>query len=371
MSKKKILLITHQTSKTGAPYTIFLIFKEILKRQDIELDVLALSSIGDLKSEFEKISTNFYYPEKYYGYKKTKYEKLLSLFKLRNFDSPIEIIKQEITKNNYDTIYANTVLAIPIAIELNIILKTNLIAHIHELNHSTLECLPDLTNYVKNINFFLVPSDENKDFLIREYHVKKSNIKICRAASNPPDSNFSLIENGEKFNIYMCGTTNWRKGEDIFILLANAVIKQDNTIHFYWIGSSDEKTKTKTEIELSKLKTKDNIHFLGETDNVYELIQKMNCFILTSREDPFPLAAIEAGMAGLPILCFNEGNGIKEVLIDKDLIIDYLDIEKMKNKILELKNNSSRLKSIGENNKQTFNEYTPEKISQITLKHLI
>jgi hypothetical protein len=370
MSKKKILLITHQTSKTGAPISILLTFKDILKKKKINLDVFALSGNGDLRNDFEQIANTFYSTEKYYGYKKTFYEKILSFFNIRSFKTPNEIIKNEIKKNKYDIIYANTVVSIPIAIELNQDKTAKIIAHIHELNHSTIECLPDLKKYIDKIDLFFVPSIENKELFINEYNVQTNKIELSREATLPPNPDFELNICAEKFNVYMCGTANWRKGDDLFLILANSVIQEDNNIHFYWIGTTDEKTKKKYEIEFSKLNTKNNIHFLGETNNIYGLIKQMNCFVLTSREDPFPLAAVEAGMAGLPIICFNKGNGIKEVLIDKDLIIDYLDLEKMKKKILELKNNSEKTKIIGENNKQTFYEYTPEKISEIILKHL-
>ncbi len=97
----KILHITHQTSKTGAPYTILLIFKEILKKyKNIELDIFALSSIGELKNEFSNICKNFYYPEKYYGYKKTLYEKILAFTKQRDFSTPENIALQEVIKKN-------------------------------------------------------------------------------------------------------------------------------------------------------------------------------------------------------------------------------------------------------------------------------
>lgn len=370
MSKKKILLITHQTSKTGAPYSILLTFKDILNKKKIDLDIFALSSHDGLRNEFKQIANTFYYPEKYYGYKKTVYEKILSILKIRSYKSPIEIIKNEVKKNKYDIIYANTVVSIPLAIELNRNKNAKMIAHIHELNHSTIECLPDLKKYVHKIDLFFVPSLENKNLLINNYNVQTNKIEISRETSLPPNPDFELIADPEKFNVFMCGTANWRKGDDLFLILANSVIKEDNNIHFYWIGATDENIIKKSEIELSKLQTKNNIHFLGETNEIYSISNKMNCFVLTSREDPFPLAAIEAGMAGLPIICFNKGNGIKEVLIDKDLIIDYLDLEKMKQKILELKNNTEKTNQIGKNNKQTFNQYTPEKISQIILKHL-
>jgi glycosyltransferase involved in cell wall biosynthesis len=363
MSKKKILLITHQTSKSGAPYTILLIFKEILKKHNIDLDVFAISSVGELKTDFQEIATNFFYPEKYYGYKKTIYEKALSFLRIRTYKSPFDILKQEISKINYDIIYANTVVAIPYAVEIKNNRTTKIIAHIHELNFAIQECLPDFKNYTKSINFFFVPSNLNKQVLINDFDVDNIKIEIYRSAALPPDHNFELIQDKNIFNVFMCGASNWRKGNDLFLILANSVIKVDNSIHFYWIGNQDNLSRKTIDFELNKLKINRNIHFSGEIKEVYGKIKNMHCFVLTSREDPFPLAAIEAGMAGLPIICFDKVNVINEVLKDKELIVDYLDLEKMKNTILKLKQNEYIQKTISENNKKTFHNFTPDKIA--------
>lgn len=367
----KILLITHQTSKTGAPYTILLIFKEILKKyKNIELDIFALSSTGELKNEFVNICKNFYYPEKYYGYKKTFYEKILAYTNHRDYSTPQTIALQEVIKNKYDIIYSNTILSIPIALEIRKKTKGRLIAHIHELSHAIQECLPNFEEFIPHINFYFVPSNENLKLLTKKYKINPSKIVVSREAAVPPLTTDPTNHEETYFNVYMCGSANWRKGFDLFLLLANSVILIDSNIHFFWLGHQDTANVTSTNIELDKLSTKNNIHFLGEVSNVYDTIKRMNCFVLTSREDPFPLAAIEAGMSGLPIICFNKGNGIKEVLKDQDLIVDYLNLNQMKDKIIELKNDTNRLKKIKSNNLETFNEFNPINVSELIVKKL-
>ena len=366
-----VLLITHQTSRTGAPFSILLIFEEILKKnKNITLDVVTLSSEGDLLEEFENLGRNFFFLEKYYNYKKTVYEQVLSIFKLRSYNSPLEILTQEISRNKYDIIYANTIVSIPFACLLKTKTNAKIIAHIHELEYAMNECLTNFKNYDKNIDQYIVPSILNKRLLEEKYTIDPNKIEICREAAQSPKSFFKKNTDKTSFNVYMCGTANWRKGEDLFLILANETVIADNTIHFYWIGQQPQNIKEKNKVELDKLATRDNIHFIDETKEIYNYIAKMDCFVLTSREDPFPLAAIEAGMSGLPIICFSEGNGIQEVIKNKGCIIDYLDLEGMKNAIIDLKNNRIKYEEVSKNNLETFSKFDAKNASKIVLNNI-
>ena len=368
---KKILLITHQTSKTGAPLSILLILKEILsKKKTLKLDVLALSCQEGLKKDFMNLACNFYYPEKYIGYKKTLYELILSIIGKLNYTSELNIIEHQIQKNNYDLIYANTIVSLPMAVKLKNKLKCKLICHIHELEYAIEECLPEFENYIPFVDKYIAPSVLNKKLLVEKFKINKDKIKVIRETSLVPPENFTFDINENVFNVYMCGTANWRKGEDLFIQLANKTISIDTTINFYWIGNQSKEIEHRTISELKKIKSCNNIHFIGEQENIYDTLKKMDCFVLTSREDPFPLAAIEAGMVGLPIICFNKGNGISEVLLDQDLVIDYLNIEKMSDKIIELKKNKEKIKEISKNNLNIFQTFNPEQISNLVLQEI-
>jgi glycosyltransferase involved in cell wall biosynthesis len=54
----------------------------------------------------------------------------------------------------------------------------------------------------------------------------------------------------------------------------------------------------------------------------------MDAFALTSREDPFPLVMLEAGMHGLPTVCFESSGGGPEFIgEDAGCAVPYLDLE--------------------------------------------
>ena len=61
---------------------------------------------------------------------------------------------------------------------------------------------------------------------------------------------------------------------------------------------------------------------------------------MTSREDPFPLVAIEAASLGKPIICFENASGIPELMDGKGgFVVPYMNIDEMMNKIIKLYEN--------------------------------
>lgn len=108
----------------------------------------------------------------------------------------------------------------------------------------------------------------------------------------------------------MSGRFEYRKGADLFVELARSF--QQSGVHFLWVGSAPDKGFdyfVKKAIEYDGL---ENVHLVGkQTDDYYNYLSCIDCFLLTSREDPFPLVMIEAAALGKPIVSFNSG-GVKE-----------------------------------------------------------
>jgi glycosyltransferase involved in cell wall biosynthesis len=58
--------------------------------------------------------------------------------------------------------------------------------------------------------------------------------------------------------------------------------------------------------------------------------REFDILLLPSREDPFPLVCLEAGLLGKPVICFEKAGGIPELLEDGGgRVVPYLDIDAM------------------------------------------
>jgi len=59
-----------------------------------------------------------------------------------------------------------------------------------------------------------------------------------------------------------------------------------------------------------------NIHFIGMMPHSYDSLLPFDIFLLSSREDPYPLVVLEAAFQKVPTICFKEAGGIKEFVGD-------------------------------------------------------
>src|SRR2546425_8840604 len=71
-------------------------------------------------------------------------------------------------------------------------------------------------------------------------------------------------------------------------------------------------------------------------------------FVLTSREDPYPLVCLEAAALEKPIVCFANAGGASE-FVEKDcgFVVPYLDMLAMADRIVSLIDSADRRRTMG------------------------
>lgn len=358
---KNILFITHDTSRSGAPKSL-LLFLNQLYLEGWEFSTISLKGGGELEEEFRKISKNFFVYEKF----KNKPDYTLKSRILRKIINKKILSEEEnfihsLSKHNFKLIYGNTIGTIYLAKKINNFINSEIIIHIHELK-TVIDELCKNESYIKTgIKKYIVPSFLNMKCLENEYGINKDKIFLIRECSKINYNNKKHVKSTNKFRVLMCGGAYWRKGDDIFIQIANLVLKAIKNIEFIWVGHISDERKRVNKADILKLEIENNVFFIPETQTPEIWYSSSDLFLLCSREDPFPLAAIEAGMSELPILCFDKATGISEV-IEKEFVIPYLDINEMANKIIELINDPIKRIQTGEKNKKNFTQFTPDKI---------
>jgi hypothetical protein len=359
---KSILLITHDTSLSGAPKSILLVFEQLFKT-GCSITTIALKGGGKLEDRFRKISTNYYRLD---NFSKNTIYSIDNRIKKKLFCipilSPYESVLKEIAASDFDFIYCNTILSLNLGIFMKEKTCSKLILHVHELKSVIDEFCPSILNYNAFVDSYIVPSELNKSCLVEDYSIPIGKIFLIRETTDFQNIENRIRNSDSKINVLMCGGAYWRKGDDLFVLIANAILKKDNRFRFYWVGHLSEERKRVNESDINKLGIAQYVYFIDETDNPLSWYLQSDIFMLTSREDPFPLAAIEAGMLGLPIFCFDKATGIAEV-IDANCVIPYLAIEEMSDRILASVNDALYINKISNENKLLFSTFTPEFIA--------
>jgi glycosyltransferase involved in cell wall biosynthesis len=124
------------------------------------------------------------------------------------------------------------------------------------------------------------------------------------------------------------------KGTDLFIKLAQKILKERNNITFLLVGGSDYNIQRAKE-SISEIYLKENkIVFTGIRTDIPEILQVIDILVNTSKQEGFGRVVTEAMSAKKPVIAFNT-SGPAEIInhgktgyLAKDMneINDYIDI---------------------------------------------
>ncbi|WNH09626.1 glycosyltransferase [Thalassobellus suaedae] len=360
----KILFITHDSSRTGAPM-VLLYFLQWLNtnKPEVQIDVLALRG-GELKDDFKKNCLEFYDFQELLKYQKLSLAK--RVLKKLNLFKPINkevLLLGQLSAKAYDIVYANSVLSVPVACKIvgdNI--KVKFLAHIHELETVIKQEVPEFKQYVEKIDCFIAVSKMVANILKESYFVLEQRINVIYECAEIEKTE-KISEVNKTFKVGAAGSVNWRKGYDLFIQVARYVNKNypEANIEFEWVGKISPFNRIIVDEDIKKLGLKERLKFTGELEEPIGRFKSFDVFVMTSREDPFPLVCIEVGALGKPIISFEHAIGTNEVLANGGgFIVPYLDVETMGNKVIDYYKNHDLLKSHGSKNIKLFSEFSPE-----------
>jgi glycosyltransferase involved in cell wall biosynthesis len=282
-----------------------------------------------------------------------------------------------------DLIYGNTVVAGK-AYQWLHSLGVPILTHVYELEMSIQRyAVAWMGDVLKYSNQYIAPSNAVKDNLVKNHAVDSNKIVVVYGAvPNEPLRRYESEKEKKlerkklrldpgKIIIVGCGLgMPFRKGADIFIELADVLRRRGCTdFHFYWIGDfEDSESDPQHGIwadhkeKLAKNRLGDFITFLGYKENFKDYFQVADIFVLSSREDPLPLVAIEAAKCGLPLVCFADAGGTPDLVgDDAGFVVPFEDVELMAEKILKLMGDAKLRTGMGAQARKRFlSQFTVE-----------
>ncbi|MDJ1482395.1 glycosyltransferase [Cytophagaceae bacterium YF14B1] len=367
MSKKKILFVSHDASRTGAPLVLLHFLKWLKQNTDIAF-VILLKRGGELQSEFEALAPTYIYSFPYQPIIGLKGKIIANWNTYIGIPSYYNKLRRIISQHSIGLIYANSVGNGHI---LNFLsdLKCPVITHIHELAYGIYANGEENLKYVlKYTNHYIAVSKAVQNNLLASYTIPEINISLVYEfvpnqtttdiTNNKLRSSLGIPE--DAFIVGTSGTMDLRKGFDLFITLANIVHQKADKkdIYFIWIGGNlDNGHYEIVKMDAEKTGIKPFIRIPGAQKNPLDFFVMFDVFVLLSREDPFPLVCLENALLQKPIICFENGGGMPE-LVENDcgFVVPYLDINSIADKILYLKQNPAIKHTLGKN--------AQEKVSQ-------
>ena len=151
----------------------------------------------------------------------------------------------------------------------------------------------------------------------------------------------------DDFVVIGAGHVQIRKGCDLFIEVARQLQAktQGRRVRFVWIGAGyDPEHELAYSVylqdQLKRSGMAETVRFLPPTTEIEYAYGLADVLLLPSRLDPLPNVAIDAMLAGTPVLCFDSATGIADVLreagLGPDCVAAYLDPADMSAKLAAL-----------------------------------
>lgn len=338
-----ILFINHDESRTGAPRIVYDV-AEYYEENEKEKNIAMLSlKKGTMTEDFEERFSPVIHPEDLYS----------------NL-SDQEKIEKIIKKVNPKLVYSNsldTFLYSKVAKEMGI--KT--IFHIHELDIAFQFVLSknqrnNFKNYSDN---FIAVSQPVYDLLVHKLGCDPGKVSLINAfisrerikkLANEIDKDLiyeelNINKEEKEVNIVCVGMFIYRKGADYFMKISKIIKEKGYKCNFIWIGGMPFKEPFMSDFkEYSPYFT-----LLGEKTNPFPYLNIADFFILTSREDPFPLVALESLSLGKPVIAFKDSGGIHEAVGEGGSIVKDMNLDAFEHDVEMLINDKEKRENMSRN----------------------
>jgi len=375
---RKILIISHQSNKSGAPRFLLNVFSEINRDPDFELQFV-LNQYQESANEFiNKFNTKYFILDRF---KITRYFKYR--FKVYNYLKTLWFQKI-VKKFNPDLIYINTVGLNPFS---KYVFENNFkyILHVHETGSSLIKNrnAEYMQNLIKKAYLIIGCAKNVSQFIISNYKVHK--VKTIYEAIDINRFNHILPVSFSESNgiskskqiIGVTGAPQYRKGTDIFIKAAISFNQRNrqNNFFFIWLGGTTKSNNNKFYnycLSLIKESGFKNILLKNQLDNVENFYRALDLFVIPSREDPFPLSMLEAMYFKVPVIG-SRVSGIPEALADNcGELFESEDVENLSILFEKFTKNKAAFTKNSENAYNKFiNNFTVEAIYPELMKILI
>ncbi|MDQ3877206.1 MAG: glycosyltransferase family 4 protein [Actinomycetota bacterium] len=246
-----------------------------------------------------------------------------------------------------------------------------LITHVHELEFGLRHGIPPraMKHMFEKTDHFVACSLAVRDNLTINHGVPEEKVDLCYE----PVDGASLADARRRYErkdilnelslphnalvIGACGTREWRKGTDLFGLVAAKVLRQRpaDPIYFLWVGGTPAHlSDAQFLFDFEKLGLDDRLRLIDFTAEPHRYFSIFDVFLLTSREDPFPLAALEAATLGIPVVAFDSGGASEMLGNGMGSVVKYADVDSMAEAAVSLLADSHAARSVGAKTSREF-----------------
>lgn len=344
---KGVLFIGHHASRTGAPLLLLHFLRWLADHSSLDFEVL-LTNGGELVDAYSDVA-----PTRVLNGSSSRISRLMRRVgsKIRLLPPPDRLVRHYPVER-FPLVYSNTV-ANGEYVGAFGQRGHRVICHAHEMKFAIEQWGgASARRNAMHLNSVIAASRAVKRDISRAWNIREEHIDVVHEFGQPQviteaqraeartRVRSALHVNEGDVLVAMCGTMDWRKGGDVFLQLARTLLDQPggDRYRFVWIGGPVNRTEgVQLRHDLEMLGVGYAVTIAGPVDNPQDYLAAADVFTLTSREDPCPLAMIEAAALGLPIVCFAQSGGATDFVgEDAGVIVPYLAVESMADAVAKL-----------------------------------
>ncbi|MBC8005058.1 MAG: glycosyltransferase family 4 protein [Verrucomicrobia bacterium] len=237
--------------------------------------------------------------------------------------------------NEFDVIHAHDWLAYPAGIAAKKVSGKPLVIHVHATDFDRSGGSVNPTVYaIEKLGMdaadqIIAVSNLTRQIVIDKYGVEPSKVVTVYNAVEPYEhENEAVFVKGfnEKIVTFL-GRITTQKGPEYFVEAANLVLQKMDNVRFVMAGSGDMMNKMIR--RAAQLKISHKFHFTGflKGNDVYNMLQVSDVYIMPSVSEPFGISPLEAMHARVPVIISNQ-SGVSEIL-SHAIKINHWDVEAM------------------------------------------
>ncbi len=197
----------------------------------------------------------------------------------------------------------------------------------------------------------------------KHYVLFNKNATVIPNFITPPENELPLYEQNKKTDILTVTRFNHIKGIDLFMVLAKKVLQQNPLLTWKVIGYGIQEKEFLEFIQQENLSRQ--LIFQPATDvDINTEYQQASLFVMTSRNECFPLVLLEAMNNGLPCIAFDCDTGPRHI-IDQNktgLLVEKENVDKMASTILAIMEDVQKRNEMNFNALIAIRQFYPDKV---------
>jgi glycosyltransferase involved in cell wall biosynthesis len=330
----RVLFVVHCTNRTGAPICTLRLLEQLVHRPDLDCRVL-VNDDGELTPSFAKLWPTLQLDDVCHtGIGRAQAIAQVAQ-QFRDDSTRCVAVVHTVSLAHYAEAFDRC--GVPV------------LAWVQELPTS-IEAFYDGARTMARIDKasrrILCPSEFVREAIAAAYGVDRQKLVTIRNGAQlpPAERDDAATRRGVRAELDLpadakiilgCGTVDARKGADLFVRAAHALLNTDANRRvdtwFVWVGNPwDQPFMHWLHHDAQRLGISDRVIFTGPRVEPAPYYAAADLFLLTSREDPFPLVIMEALSHGLTVIAFEGGGGAIEILGEgRGVVVPYLDTVSM------------------------------------------